>query len=297
LNLRAGHFKLPGSREFSVLSYGTDFVERSMIATRLVPARDWGVTAGGTLGRVEYQLGAFRGDGSTSIRRSGTSGVLRLSADLGSGFQLSGSFLQGQVSADPIGGGEAPLPKGAWGATATGYAFSSRPYVEGARRRLSSSLSFSRGAFRFLGEYLEEREERRGQGLDREDLPDALGRGWSAQAAYLIGGQRRGALTEPGTSIFQGGAGAIELAARAEMMVFDDTGGSSASAGSANRSADLATAGVTAIEAGVNYWTARFMKLQATALWETYNDPLVAPNPGNRGPYFSVIARVQFMIP
>jgi len=51
-----------------------------------------------------------------------------------------------------------------------------------------------------------------------------------------------------------------------------------------------------AIEAGVNYWASYFMKLQATAIWEKYGDPLTAPVPGNRGYYFSILARVQFMI-
>ena len=47
---------------------------------------------------------------------------------------------------------------------------------------------------------------------------------------------------------------------------------------------------------GINYWPAYFMKLQTTAMWEKYNDPLIAPVPGNRGPYFSILARIQFMI-
>jgi hypothetical protein len=50
-----------------------------------------------------------------------------------------------------------------------------------------------------------------------------------------------------------------------------------------------------AIEAGVNWWASYFMKLQTTAIWEKYDDPLTAPVPGKAGHYFSVIARVQFM--
>ena len=63
-----------------------------------------------------------------------------------------------------------------------------------------------------------------------------------------------------------------------------------------SRAANPAPAGALAIEAGVNYWASYFMKLQATAIWEKYGDPLTAPVPGNRGYYFSILARVQFMI-
>ncbi len=37
------------------------------------------------------------------------------------------------------------------------------------------------------------------------------------------------------------------------------------------------------------------MKLQGSALRESYNDPRIAPVPGNKGRYFTLIARLQFM--
>lgn len=296
LNVRAGFFKLPGSREFSALTNNTDFVDRSMIATRLVPERDWGLSVAGARGRVEYQVAAFKGDGSSSIRRAGATGAARLGFEMARGLQLSGSFVQGLVTATPPGGIVAPAPKGAFGQTATGYTFWSRPYVDGARRRWSSSLAYSRGRFRFLGEYLEEREERGGQGTSGQDLPDVHGRGGSAQFAYLLTGERKGVLVEPRKSIFHGGTGAIELVARLETLGFDDAGDGSTPVSAGSRASNLAPGGASAIEVGVNYWASYFMKLQTTAMWEKYNDPLIAPVPGNRGYYFSVLARVQFMI-
>ena len=296
LNLRAGFFKLPGSREFSALTNNTDFVDRSMIATRLVPERDWGLSLAGVRGRVEYQVAAFKGDGSSSIRRAGPSGAARLGVEIAKGLQLSGSFLQGLVTATPPGGIVAPAPKGAFGQTASGYTFWTRPYVDGTRRRVSSSLSYSRGPLRVLGEYLEEREQRLGQGAGGQDLPDVRGRGMSAQVAYLLTGVRRGVLVEPRTSIFHGGSGAIELVARLQNLAFDDTGDGPVPVSTGSRASNLAPAGALAIEVGVNYWASYFMKLQTTAMWEKYSDPGIAPVPGNRGPYFSILARVQFMI-
>ena len=296
LSVRAGFFKLPGSREFSAATNNTDFVDRSMIATRLVPERDWGVTAAGVHGRLEYLVGAFKGDGNSSIRRSGPSAAARVAVNLPRGLQLSGSFLEGRVTATPAGGIVAPAPKGAYGQTATGFTFFGRPYVDGTRRTLSTSLLYSKGSFRFLGEYLEEGEERKGQGTGGQDLPDVLGRGVSAQVAYLLTGERKGVLVEPRKSIFHGGLGAVELVARVETLRFDDTGAGSLPASTGGRVPNLAAAGASAVEAGANYWASYFMKLQLTAMWEKYNDPLIAPVPGNRGHYFSILARVQFMI-
>jgi phosphate-selective porin len=294
--LRAGFFKLPGSKEFNALTQNTDFVDRSMIASRLVAARDWGVTGAGTRGRLEYLVGVFKGDGASSPRRTGTAGAGRISVEIAKGLQLSGSILEGQVNAAPLEGAQ-PSAKGASGVTATGFSFWSRPYVNGSRRRMSNSLSYSHGSFRFLGEYLEEREQRKGQGAAGQDLPDSLGRGFSAQAAWLITGKRRGVLVEPERSVFHGGPGAVELVARAETLRFDDTSNSSLPPSLSSRAVNIAPTGVSAIEGGVNYWPSNFMRFQATAIWEKYNDPLIAPVPGHGGRYFSLLARVQFMIP
>ncbi len=295
LNVRAGFFKLPGSREFNALTNNTDFVDRSMIATRIVPERDWGLTAAGVHGRFEYLAGAFMGDGYKGVRRAGPSGAARAAVNLPRGFQLSGSFLQGRVTADPVRGIVPPVAKGAFGQTATGFTFWSRPHVNGMRRTLSTSLSYTNGPFRFLGEYLEQREERLGQSAIGEDLPDVLGHGVSAQASYLLVGQRKGVLVEPRTSLFQGGPGAVELVARVETLKFDDTGAGSLPVTTGSRAANLAPAGALAVEAGVNYWASFFMKLQATAMWERYDDPKTAPVPGRTGAYFSILARIQFM--
>ena len=93
------------------------------------------------------------------------------------------------------------MPKGAFGQTATGFTFWGRPYVDGTRRTISTSLFYTTGPFRFLGEYLEQREQRKGHGE-------------SGQVSYLLTGERKGVLVEPRKSIFQGGLGAVEMAAR-----------------------------------------------------------------------------------
>ena len=292
LNIRVGFFKLPGSKEFNALTNHTDFVERTMIASRLVPERDWGLSAAGTLGRWEYVAGVFQGDGNTSPRRTGTTFASRAAVDVFPGVQLAGSFLQGRVSA-----GLGDPAKGASGQTPTGFTFWSRPYVNGMRRRTSASLSYTRESFRVLGEYLEEREGREGQGPGGSSLPDVRGHGLSLQASYILTGERKTPIVEPRRSLFKGGRGAVELLMRAESLGFDDTGPPTAFVARGTRAADIAPVAASAVEAGANYWASDFLKLQLTAMWERYTDPLTAPVPGRRGPYFSVISQVQLTVP
>ena len=205
--------------------------------------------------------------------------------------------MQGKVTPDPRVGASEPSPKGASGVTASGFTFWNRPHVSGTRRRLGGDLNYSRGPFRLQGEYLELTEQRKGQGSTAQDIPDVKGRGWSAQASYVLTGEKKGSTVEPEKSVFKGGFGAVEVVARVEGLKFDDTGDSTGFAGYGNRARNIAPSGSTAIEAGLNYWASNFLKLQGDALWESYNDPLIAPTPGKTGRYFTLLARIQVMIP
>ena len=293
----AGHFKPPSSQEFLTSAGKTDFVDRSMLGSRLVPDREWGAKVFGEAGRFEYAVGAFAGDGSSKSQTAGDSGAGRLTLKLVKGLSVSGSFMRGKVTPDPRVGASEPSPKGASGVTASGFTFWNRPHVSGTRRRLGGDLNYSRGPFRLQGEYLELTEQRKGQGSTAQDIPDVKGRGWSAQASYVLTGEKKGSTVEPEKSIFKGGFGAVEVVARVEGLKFDDTGDSTGFAGYGNRARNIAPSGSTAIEAGLNYWASNFLKLQGDALWESYNDPLIAPTPGKTGRYFTLLARIQVMIP
>ena len=113
----------------------------------------------------------------------------------------------------------------------------------------------------------------------------------------MLTGEKKGSTVEPEKSIFQGGKGALELVARIEGLKFDDTGEPSGFAGYGNRARNIAPSGARAMEAGLNYWPSNFMKFQGSALWESYNDPLIAPKPGKTGKYFTLLARIQLMVP
>jgi hypothetical protein len=113
----------------------------------------------------------------------------------------------------------------------------------------------------------------------------------------VLTGEKKGSTVDPKKSIFRGGKGAIEIVARVEGLKFDDTGDPSGFAGYGNRARNIAPSGASAIAGGLNYWASNFLKFQGDAVWESYNDPLIAPIPGNTGRYFTLIGRIQVMIP
>ena len=295
--LLTGHFKPAVSQEYLTSAGKTDFVDRSMLASNLNPDREWGAELFGEPGRVEYYAGVFAGDGAANTYSAETSVALRFGVKVVKGLLVSSSFMQGNVTADPKQGATEPSPKGAHGQTATGFTFWNRPHVNGARQRLGGDLSYSRGPFRLQAEYLQLKEERKGQGSTGQDIPDVLGRGWNAQVSYVLTGEKKGSTVEPEHSLFKGGFGAVEILARVEGLKFDDTGDPSGFAGYGNRARNIAPSGATSIVAGLNYWPSNFMKFQGNALWESYNDPLIAPQPGKTGKYFSVIGRIQIIVP
>ena len=110
-------------------------------------------------------------------------------------------------------------------------------------------------------------------------------------------GERNNSTVQPKTSVFSGGRGALEVVARAERLKFDDTGNPVGPAEFGNRSGNIAPSGATALQAGLNYWFSPFLKVQGSALWESYHDPLIAPTPGKKGRYFTFFARLQVMVP
>lgn len=297
LALLVGHFKPGVSPEFLNSSSKTDLIDRSMAANRLAPDREWGVAASGQLGMLSYEVGGFAGDGASSSQSTESAGTARFTLEPREGLVLGSSFMQGEVKADPRVGSREPSPKGALGRTPSGFNFWERPHVQGTRRRLGGDAAYSRGPFRIIGEYLEMREERRGQGSTGQDIPDVLGRGWSVQATFILTGEKKATTIRPKKSIFEGGRGALEIAARIEGLKFDDTADPTGFAGYGNRARNIAPSGGMVRALGINYWASRFLKFQGNALWESYNDPLIAPVPGNKGAYFTLVGRIQLMVP
>ncbi len=295
--LLVGHFKPEVSPEFLTSASRTDFIDRSMAADRLAPDRDWGAAISGEAGKFWYGVGGFVSDGSSVSQAAGASGAARVTYEAVKGLVLGGSFMQGKVEPNARIGAQEPSPKGGQGRTPSGFNYWERAHVNGTRRRLGGDAAYSRGPFRVIGEYLELGEQRLGQGSTGQDIPDVKGRGWSVHATYILTGEKKGEKVVPAKSVFQGGKGTLEIAARVEGLKFDDTGDPSGFAGYGNRTRNIAPSGATVIAGGLNYWASNFLKFQGNAIWESYNDPLIAPVPGNKGRYFTLIGRIQVMVP
>ncbi len=295
LEVNVGHMKMPVTREWLISASKTDMIERSMVVNSLGPGRDWGVEASGDLGALEYGLGVFEGDNRTSQRRSGTTVAAKLLLKK-AWLEVGGSYAQGEVEADPaIPGGPSPFAKGLEGTSGTGYEFFPGVFVNGQRRRWGAEAGLRGGPVALWGEWLESREERKGQGPTLEDLPPVYGRGWSATVTWLVTGEKKSRTIRPARSL-PGGPGAIELSARYEELWFDDARNEGfESAGS--RAANIRPAGISTLTGGVSWWPARMLRLTGNVLVERYDDPLRAPEPGRTGNYVSLFGRVQVHLP
>ena len=296
LQVRGGHQKTPVSPERLTSPAKTDFVERSVAVDSLSPDRDWGALVHGEISRaLEYQAGVFAGDARASDGRADTTAAARLVLKPARWLDLGGSFSQGDVHASPAGPGLDPQPKGLSGRSVTGFRFFPPVYVDGRRLRWGADARIEAGPASLWGEYLQSREERRGQGPTLEDLPDLDGDGWSVNATWLVTGEKKSRTIRPRGSLFAG-PGAIELAARYEETRFDDAGNEGfESAGS--RAANVRPAGLRTFTGGLSWWPSSFLRLMGDVVVERYDDALRAPEPGKQGNYVSLIGRVQVHLP
>lgn len=296
LHVRGGSFKPPVSREFLTSASRTDFMERSMLATQLAPDRDWGVMLHGQPWKpVEYAVGYFEGDGRR--RRSQAQGTVagRVVVSLPADADLGASFSQGDVVADPEEDPEA-RSKGLLGQGPSGFVYHARPFVNGRRRRLGFEAGLSPGPVGLRAEWLEAREERRGQGSVFDDLPDHVGRGWAVAGTWLLTGEKKKNAIEPRNPVPRG-VGALELGVRYEELRFDDDGPDTGFAGAGDRARNIRPAADRVLTAGLSWWPRQWLRAMGNVLFETFDDPLLAPEVGRKGRYVTLVGRLQLRIP
>jgi len=296
LELSGGHMKLPVTQEFLTSAGKTDFIERAVVVDSLGPERDWGGLIEGRIGHfLEYRAGVFEGDARSSNNSAGSTAAGRLVLKPSGWLDLGGSFSQGDVTAAPVAAGSDPSPKGLDGTSGTGYRFFPGVYVNGQRRRWGVDARVQAGPVSVWGDFLEAREERKGQGPNLEDLPDVQGRGWSATATWLVTGERKTRTIRPRHGLFAG-AGAIELAARYEELWFDDVSNQGFEA-AGSRAGNIRPAGIRTFTGGLSWWPTIFLRFQGNVLVERYDDALRAPEPGKGGDYVSLLGRIQVHVP
>jgi phosphate-selective porin len=301
--IQAGKFKIPfGLDELTGVTHN-DFVYRSLGASYLAPARDIGGMVHGRFFKkgLNYWAGVFRHDGDnarskkiegggrtfaarvtgTPFRRVALPGLVPL--EVGSAFTVSA------LSDDSF------RPNGLRGRTVlTQDTFNTLVYVKGQRRRWEADLDWTLGPASARAEYTIVRDDRLGQGLADNDLPDARARSWYVSGTYLLTGEDKTRPVRPANDFLRGGIGAVEVAARYERLWFDSIDGTDEPFRNP-RAESIFPSGDRVLTLGVNWTLNRFMKLQFNGIREHVEDPERSPVP-NGAAFWSRVIRLQFVL-
>ena len=299
VQIRAGKFKIPFSRDQLTSPVRHDFINRARLGDDLAPARDVGIAAHGRLktAGIRYDLGLFRQDGENA-RFGRTPGAGRTVAGrmtmlpvpsrvAGAARDLEVGF---GITTSTVAEGRSALR----GRTVADETFFSQVYVDGLRLRLGIDARWSAGPFSLSSEFVRVRDERRHQGLLLEDLPPLISRGSYISGTWLLTGDRKGDGVEPRRPLFQGGGGAAELAARYERIRFGSFSDLEAPSRSP-RAANVLAASDNVWTVGLNWYPNRWTKIQINAMRER----LANPDPTSslsRAIYWTRVCRLQFVL-
>jgi phosphate-selective porin OprO/OprP len=298
--IRAGHFKLPFSLDQTTGSKGLDFTYRSLAASYLAPGRDIGVMVhGDAFGNgVKYEAGVFRRGGKTPLAETGANAVTPRTVAgrlvLRPWAPNTPKPIRALAFGLAVTSGRVPEGlNGLRGRTVGEDVFFERVYVNGLRRRMGVEMQWRMGPVSAQGEAIRVRDERRGQGIHNEDLPDVVSRGWYLNGTWLLTGERKKGTIEPNRPFLRQGIGALELAGRIEELSFgsDMAGGWSSQGPRAPHPTEKSDRALTA---GVNWYLNEFIKVQADVVRELRRDAGRVLD--SRGRLWSRTVRVQFAL-
>jgi phosphate-selective porin OprO/OprP len=301
--VQLGKFKVPfGLDELTGVTHN-DFVYRSLGASYLAPARDiGGMVHGRFLKRgLNYWAGVFRHDGdnarSKKIQGGGRTVAARvtgtpfrsLTSSAFGRLELGTAFTLSALSDDSF------QPNGLRGRTVmTQDTFYETVFVKGHRRRWEADVDWTAGPASARAEYTWVSDDRLGQGIGNEDLPDARARAWYVSGTWLVTGEDKKRPVKAAEPFIQAGIGAIEVAARFERLWFDSAGGTDTPFRNSRAETILRT-GDRALTLGLNWTLNRFVKIQVNGIREHVEDS--ERNPVlNGAAFWSRIIRFQFVL-
>jgi phosphate-selective porin OprO/OprP len=301
--VRLGKFKIPfGLDELTGVTHN-DFVYRSLGAMYLAPARDiGGMVHGRFLKRgLNYWAGVFRHDGDNARSKKIQGGNRTVAARVtGAPFrsltssafgavEVGTAFTLSALSDDSF------QPNGLRGRTImTQDTFYQTVFVKGQRRRWEADLDWTAGPASARAEYTWVSDDRLGQGIGNENLPDARARAWYVSGTWVLTGEDKKRPLKPAQPFLQGGFGAIEVAARFERMWFDSAGGTDTPFRN-SRAETIFPTGERALTLGINWTLNRFVKIQVNGIREQVEDAERNPVP-NGGAFWSRVIRFQFVL-
>ena len=302
VRVRGGKFKMPFSLDENTGASKLDFMFRSLAATHLAPGRDRGVMVHGKVLKklLGYEVGVFEHDGKNA-RTNNPSKV------------FGGQTKAGRVTVEPLANVKDAIGDLSIGAAFTqsdvpeGIAglrghtvldqnlFSSSDYiVNGPRRRMGIEMQFRPGPASIKSEWMRVETQRRGESVEDTDLSPLVGEGWYVSGTYAITGEKKANVDKPKKPLFQGGFGAIEVAARVESLKFRS--GASGEPGSRSPRADVILGNGNHVTTfGVNWYVNRWIKIQANLNREKLDDPSQGPLP-SKPSFTSKAIRFQFSL-
>jgi phosphate-selective porin len=303
LQIRAGKFKLPFSRDELTGAMALDFAFRSRAADQLAPGRSFGGMVHGRVldRRLQFQAGLFREDGenarpapvrlgdeseNTIVLSEGawsttSTWAARTTVEVTKGLELGAAMTAGDV---PEG------RNGLRGQMIVGGDFFPRLEVNGRRQRLGLEAVYEADAGSITAEWIRVQDQRLGQGFANEDLDPVTAHGWYIAGAWLAFGRKpSGNADRP-----ESRRGAIEFVARFEGLRFGGpTEGSDPTR--SPRAAVIVANGERVWTFGANWYAHRFIRVLGNVVREQLDDAVRAPVPG-RPTYWSALARFQFVL-
>ena len=302
--VQIGKFKVPfGLDQLTGVTHN-DFIFRSLGANYLAPARDIGAMVHGRFFKrgLNYWAGVFQHDGDNARSKKIQGGDETFAArvtgmpfrKIASGsiaaIEVGSSFAISALSDDSF------RPNGLRGRTVVSQdTFAEPVYVKGRRRRWEADADWGAGPFAARTEYTWVSDDRNGQGLGDENLPDARARSWYVAGVWVVTAEAKKRPLRPAADFLQGGWGAVEVVARMERLWYDSVGPSTGLAFRNPRAETILPTGDRVVTVGANWILNRFTKLQVNVIREHLED--ADRNPvTNGGALWSRVVRLQFVL-
>ncbi len=301
--VQVGKFKLPFSVDENTGATNLDFAFRSLAASTLSPGRDRGWMAHGQIFNhaLGYEIGKFDHDGHNAHTNNpdrvtgGQTTVWRVTSQPLRGVRSKWTdveFGYAETKSDLLEGFSSIK-----GQTVLGLDFYKSHYlVNGVRRRTGFEMRLRPGPFSLKAEYIRVTEERRGESVEDSDLSPLVAKGWYVSGTWAVTGEvKSNGLDEPIRPFMQGGAGAVEVAARVEKLTFGSEAGFAApnEPGSTSHRADVVLGNADrVVTVGLNWYPNRWIKLQFNLINEKLADPSQGPLP-DRPSFWSRVFRIQ----
>jgi phosphate-selective porin OprO/OprP len=298
--VRAGKFKVPFGLDQLTGVANLDFVYRSLAGSYLAPARDvGGMVHGRFFDRgLNYWVGIFKQDGenarSSKIQGGDETVAARVTGTPFHGIEAAGldrAEIGGAYTVSEL-SDASTLPNGLRGRTVMSkFLFFEPVFVKGRRQRFEVDLDWATGPVGVRAEYTDVRDNREGQSLRGEDLPNARARSWYVSGAWVVSGEAKRRPVEPRSGgVGRGGAGAVEAVGRYERIWFDSED-AQPPAFRNPRSRTIFPGGERVLTLGVNWYVNPWVKLQVQTMREQPEDPERHPAGGE--PFWSPIVRLQ----